>query len=304
MSYKFDSMIRILNMLDRGKRVTRTSLAEMLEVTVRSADRYIATLRSAGFPITFAEELGTYVFDGGFSLAKADFSPDERLALGLAKGILSKFGPNTNKVLDSIERKMSACSFSLPPHVRFSGQDMPPEVEDNFRKLNYAIANLSLCEMEYSTAYRGGERTRRIVEPYLLFYQDGVWYLRAFCRRTKGLRLFALDRIEHLEVMDKNFLPKKDNTTDNLTDVFADGEPVDVVLRFEKSCRPYLARYRSMKQKVLPDGRVEIRIRTNGTKGLKLWLYRFLPAMEVVSPKALKEEITEELEKALKKLTR
>jgi len=302
MSYKFDSMMKILNMIDKKKQVTRAFLADELEVVVRSADRYIATLRNAGFPIAFDEDKSSYVFEHGYSLSKADLSAEEKLALGLAKGLAAKFGPATGKALDAVERKMTTCSFSLPPHVKFSGQDMPPEVEDNFRKLNFAITNLNLCELDYSTAYRGGEKQHRTVEPYFLFYQEGVWYLRAFCRLKKELRLFALDRMEKLEVLDRNFLPKPDIDAVDLSDAFVDGKPVDVVLRFDKSCKPYLDRYKSRAQKKLKDGRIEMSFRTNGTKGLKLWLYRFLPCVEVVSPKALKDEIKHELKDAAEKI--
>jgi len=77
MSYKFDSMLRILNMIDSGKTVMRANLAKELGVTVRSTDRYIATLRSAGFPINFDDERGSYVFEEGDSLSNTDFSTDE-----------------------------------------------------------------------------------------------------------------------------------------------------------------------------------------------------------------------------------
>jgi proteasome accessory factor C len=197
---------------------------------------------------------------------------------------------------------MTTCSVSLPGHIRFSGQDMPPEVEEGFRKLNYAITNLNLCEMDYHTAYRGGEKTHRIVEPYFLFYQEGVWYLRAFCRLKKEPRLFALDRMENLTVLDKNFLPKAEVTAVDLNDAFVDGTPVEAVLRFDAVCKPYLERYKRSKQKVLSDGRIEMRVTTNGTKGLKLWLYRFLPCVEVVSPKELKEDIRKELKEAAEKI--
>jgi predicted DNA-binding transcriptional regulator YafY len=302
MSYKFDSMIRILNMLDRKETITRGALAKMLGVNIRSADRYIATLRNADFPISFDENRGSYVFDEGFSLSRSELMPEEKLALGLAKGLAAKFGPKTGKALEAVERKMTTCSFSLPGHIKFSGQDMPPEVEEHFRRLNYAITNLSLCEMDYHTAYRGGEKTHRIVEPCFLFYQEGVWYLRAFCRLKKEPRLFALDRMENLTVLDRHFLPKPEITSVDLNDAFVDGEPVDAVLRFDKVCAPYLERYRNRKPKTLPDGRIEMRYRTNGTKGLKLWLYRFLPCVEVVSPKELKEEIRKELTEAAGKI--
>lgn len=298
MSYKFDSMMRILNILNRRETITRKELAQMLSVNIRSADRYIATLRSADFPVIFDEDRGSYVFEAGFSLAKADLKPEEKLALGLAKGLAAKFGPMTGKALESVERKMMTCSFALPPHIKFSGQDMPHEVEDNFRKLNYAITNLNICEMDYYSASHGGEKTHRTIEPYFLFYQEGVWYLRAYCRTKKGLRLFALDRMENLVPLDKNFLPRAEIKADELVDAFVDGDPVDAVLRFDKSCKPYLERYKNRKQKVLSDGRIEMKFRTNGTKGLKLWLYRFLPCVEVVSPKGLKEEIRAELKAA------
>ncbi len=298
MSYKFESMLQILNKLNSRERLTRDSLARHLGVTIRTADRYISTLRAAGFPISHDQQKGCYVFDQGYSLAKLDFSAEEVLALGLAKQLVSRFGARTRKALDRIEHKMSFCSFDLPPHIRFSGQDMPPQVEEHFRKLNYAIANRNQVEMDYHSAYRGGARSHRVVEPYFLYYQQGVWYLRAYCRSTREAKLFALDRMENVTVLDKSFVPRTDITAENLDGAFVDGTPVNVVARFGPKCKPYLERYKDLVKKPLPDGRVEIRFRTNGTKGAKLWLYRFLPDVEIVKPKELKEEIRKELREA------
>jgi predicted DNA-binding transcriptional regulator YafY len=284
--------------------VTRPNLARELKVTVRSADRYIATLRNAGFPISFDDERGSYVFEEGYSLSKTDFSTDEVLALGLAKNMLSRFGSKTGKVLDSLERKMSISSFNLPKHIVFSEQAMPPQVEEHFRKLNFAVANLNQVEMVYSTAYKGGERSCRIVDPYYLLYHENIWYLRAYCRERKEPRLFALDRIESLTVSDRNFLPKPEITPEEFKEAFGvitGGEPVTVVLRFDKACKPYLKRFTfpGQKEKELKDGRIELRFRTSGLKGVKLWLYRHIPHFEVVEPKELKEEIRKELKEAI-----
>lgn len=307
MSYKFDSMLRILNMIDSGKIVIRANLAKELEVTVRSADRYIATLRSAGFPINFDDTRGSYVFEEGYSLSKTDFSTDEVLALGLAKNMLSRFGSKTGKVLDTLERKLSVCSFNLPKHIVFSEQAMPPQVEEHFRKLNSAILNLNQVEMVYSTAYKGGEQSSRIVDPHYLLYQENIWYLRAYCRERKEPRLFALDRMESLRVLDENFLPKPEITPEEFKEAFGvitDGDPVTVVLRFDNACEPYLKRFvfPGQEEKELPGGRIELRFRTNGLKGVKLWLYRHIPHFEVVEPKELKEEIRMELQAAMEKV--
>lgn len=307
MSYKFESMMKILNMIDAKHTVTRDSLAEELEVNIRTADRYIATLRTAGFPISFNDELGTYVFEEGYSLSKTEFTAEEALALGLARSMASKFGPRTGKVLEAIERKMSVCSMNLPKHVVLSDDSMPPLVEENFRKLNLAILNHQQAVMVYSTAYRDGERTKRTFDPHYLVFKEGLWYCRAYCRLKKEARLFALDRMEEVELLNKNFLPKPEITPDEFKEVFGpiiDGDPVKVIVRFDKSCKPYLKRYHfpGQTENLLSDGRIEISFKTTGFKGVKLWLYRFLPNVEVESPRELKEEMKKELQAALERL--
>lgn len=308
MSYKFESMMIILNRINSSLTVTRQGLANDFGITVRSVDRYIDTLRTAGFPIVFDQDRGSYCFEQGYSLHHAEFTAEESLALGLAKSLVSRFGPRTGRVLDGIERKMSVCSFSLPKHVVFSANEMPAAVEEHFRKLNYAIANLSLVEMVYSTAYKGGERSTRVVEPHYLLFLGSQWYVRAFCRERKEPRLFALDRIESLSVLERHFVPRREITPEELKDEtgpFVDGEPVHVVARFAKECGPYLKRYRAhpgQKERTLPDGRIELKFRANGTKGVKLWLYRFLPDVEVVAPKELKAEIRSELTEAAERI--
>jgi predicted DNA-binding transcriptional regulator YafY len=300
-------MLRILNLIDSGRTVTRSILAGELKVTVRSADRYIAALRSAGFPIRYSAERGSYVFVEGYSLSRTDLSADEALALGLAKGMLSRFGSGTGRVLDGLEKKMGKGGLELPGHIVFSGQAMPPEVEEHFRKLNYAITNLRQVELVYSTASKGGERSCRVVDPHYLLHRDNVWYLRAYCRKRRGPRLFALDRIESLTVLDRSFLPKPEITPDEFTGaagIIAEGEPVQVVVRFDRARRPYLRRFTfpGQEEKELADGRIELRFTTNGLAGVKLWLYRHIPHFEVVEPKELKEEMRRECALAAMKI--
>lgn len=307
MSYKFESMMMILNKINGGEKVTREGLARHLDVTIRTADRYISTLRAAGFPISFNEDKGSYVFEEGYSLSKAVFSAEEALALGLAKNLASKFGPKTTKVLESIERKMSVCSTDMPKHIVFSDDNMPPSVEENFRKLNTAIVNCRQVEMDYTSAYTGGERSKRIVDPHYLVFKEGQWYCRAYCRTKKEPRLFALDRMENVEVLDKNFLPKPEITPEELKDAFGailDGDPTTIVVRFDKCCTPYLKRYHfsGSKEKILPDGRTELSFKTNGVAGVNLWLYRFIPNVEVMEPKELKDEMRDILSEAVKRI--
>jgi predicted DNA-binding transcriptional regulator YafY len=51
------------------------------------------------------------------------------------------------------------------------------------------------------------ERTARTVDPMRLLLVDGKWYLEAWCRRAEGVRLFRLDRVDDVAVLDEPAAP-------------------------------------------------------------------------------------------------
>jgi predicted DNA-binding transcriptional regulator YafY len=51
------------------------------------------------------------------------------------------------------------------------------------------------------------ERTQRTVDPMRLLLVDGKWYLEAWCRLAEGVRLFRLDRIDDVAILDERAAP-------------------------------------------------------------------------------------------------
>jgi predicted DNA-binding transcriptional regulator YafY len=306
MSYKFDSLMGILNKLDGRRKVTVDDLKEDLGVSERTVFRYLNTIQSAGFPILFDKEKGGYGFMEGYSLKRADLSMEETLALGISKKMIRGMGTGWEDSMNRIEQKLSVKKTDLPRHIVLSGKGLPPEITGHIGLIHAAIMNFQRLKMTYRPLY-SDQKTKRKVDPYYLFFEEDFWYLRGYCHLREEPRTFALDRVISLKVLEDHFIPRNIAPEEELSGSFGpvvDGKPVEVVLRFDEESKPYLQRktwHQSQRGRELKDGRLELRFSVNGLEGIARWIYRWLPYVEVVSPKELRQGVKEELEKALKK---
>ena len=88
------------------------------------------------------------------------------------------------------------------------------------------------------------ERTERDVDPMRLLLVDGRWYLEAWCRRVEGMRLFRLDRVDAVRVLDEPAAPPPqahERDVDNGVYQPGPGAPV-VRLRLDRGAR-WVAEY-------------------------------------------------------------
>ncbi len=142
-------------------------------------------------PLRLSPEQGlALVAAGAGLLAVPGTDPDGPLARGLAKlaGVLGI------PVSESVE-------------VDF-GQVHPP----TFHRLQEAVDQHRQVELDYY-AFGRDERTQRVVDPWLVFQDGGEWYLAGHCHRAKGERVFRVDRIEGLAVLDTSFTPPAEPPT-------------------------------------------------------------------------------------------
>jgi predicted DNA-binding transcriptional regulator YafY len=283
MSNKFDSLMRILNILDRRE-----------------------TLKDAGFPIIYDKEKDTYAFDQGYSLSKPGLTMEETLAFSLAKKLLGSFGPGMENTLSEIQNKLSIKKDEPFQYILRGPEELPAKVGPYFVSGHQAARNCQRIELVYKALY-SDEVTKRKVDPYYFFVQENFWYFRGYCHLRKDFRTFALDRIESMKTLEEYFVPQRIPQEDEIAGIFGpfvDGEPVEVILRFDEEIKPYILRrkwHNSQRAKVLDDGRLELMFDVNGIEGIKQWIYRWLPFVEVVSPLELRDTLTDDLERALTK---
>jgi len=199
----------------------------------------------------------------------------------------------------------------LPKHIRVSVKEQPSEVEKYLNDLNFAITEFLRVKISYKTAGRENEETCRIIEPGYLYLENGSWYVRAYCKLRKEMRLFNLCQITALEVLQGDyFMPKPEMGSpayeaQKAFGGFIDGPMIDIALRFDRASIPFVTRqtwHPSQKTKKLSDGRLELTMTIPGIDSVKHWIFQFLPDVEVLSPQELREAVVKDLNTALEKM--
>ncbi len=218
----YDPIMRVLTVLEilqARERVSGAELAERLEVSPRTVQRYVARLQDLCIPVEAVRGVGGYYrVRPGFRLPPLMFTDEEAFALALGLRALrhlglSAFAPATEGAAAKLGRV-------LPGPVRESVQvaDEVVAVEPG----PWTVSTSAESLMRIAAAIRGrhaigfdyqshtGQASRRQVEPYGVLHIDGRWYMVGRCLLRQALRTFRLDRMLDVEDREQTFEPPAD----------------------------------------------------------------------------------------------
>lgn len=194
-------------LLDKGQ-ATAPELAQQFEVSVRTIYRDIDALSSAGVPV-YAEagrNGGIYLMNG-FVLDKAVLSEAEKQEILMA---LQSINTTQNKNASQTLQKLSAL-FQLNSEnwleIDFSGWGNNAFDKEKFELLKTAVIQRRTVKIQYANSYE--EVGERIVQPLKLVYKSRAWYLNAFCTLKQDWRVFKLNRILDLTLLNDRFAPRE-----------------------------------------------------------------------------------------------
>ncbi|MCW0215504.1 MAG: WYL domain-containing protein [Pseudonocardia sp.] len=128
--------------------------------------------------------------------------------------------------------------------------DLTHEEESTTASVRTALEQQRALRIRYYTAGRDAV-SQRVIDPMRLLLVEGRGYLEAWCRRAEGVRLFRLDRVEDVVLLDEPAAPPPD------------AEPTDVS---EGPFRP-AEEHRTAVLEVAPEAR---------------WIAEYYPVDEVV----------------------
>lgn len=207
-------LFRILYyLLDRGG-ATAPELADKFEVSVRTIYRDVEALSGAGIPV-YAEpgRNGGICLLHDFILDRAVLSESERQEVLTAIQSISATGYTSGK---EALTKLSAL-FHVDTgnwlEVDFSRWGKSACDNVKFERLKTAVIRHKEIKIIYEN--RGSERSERVVQPLRLSYKAKEWYLKAFCLEKQDFRIFKLNRILELELLEQSFVPRPFSESEN-----------------------------------------------------------------------------------------
>lgn len=189
--------------------VTGRSLAEELEISLRTLYRDMAELTAQRVPVT--GEAGTgYVLGEGYDMPPLMLTSDELEAAALgAAWVASQADTSLARAARDLVSKLSdAIPQELRPVVLDASSrpiSTQPKIQERFDGyiLRQAIRERSRLQLSYQD--QNEEVTDRVIWPILIAYLDANRYIVAWCETRQDYRHFRTDRVQELIVLEGKY---------------------------------------------------------------------------------------------------
>jgi proteasome accessory factor C len=164
-----------------------------------------------------------------------------------------------------------------------------------------AAANRTRVEIDYWSAGRD-ELTTRAVDPEVVFFATGEWYVGAYCHRARGERMFRVDRIRAVRPTGETFEPGA--TAFETGDVFTPkADDPRVTLRVSPAAAWVAEAYPAESVTERADGSLDVVLAVSEQAWLERLLLRLGPDATVTAPETLRGTAAEAAQRVLRRYT-
>lgn len=295
---KYSIMLSILFELLSNKKVSANYLSEKYEISVRSVYRYLEDLETAGVPLYTSRGRG-----GGISLVdtyrlSSTFMTVKEFEQTISA--LSAINDNVdNKILESAILKLKSAvkkeysGFNIESgNLIIDGGSWGDTVgyKTKLKVVQEAIERAQVLSISYHD--RNGAVTKRDIEPHVILFKQGLWYVYAFCRLRQTFRVFKIGRIENATLLSEKF-SRKNIDKNQLDFEFWDNavEARDVVIEVSPSHLSDVEEWLGVENVTEQNGEFIAKAKLPFDKGLVSKILALGSGVKVVEPKELIDEI-------------
>jgi predicted DNA-binding transcriptional regulator YafY len=296
-------LITLILTLQNRPNQKAAELADKLGVSVRTLHRYFEMLDEMGIPI-YAER-GPY---GGFSLVRGYklppliFSMEEAIAVYMGTNLVSETWGELYR--DAAQGAMTKIENILPNEQRD---------EINWARRSLVSTNLYRAELaslspimeklrsatrehrQISMVYQNQANSKpgkRKIDPYVLLFRAGWWYVVGYCHLRTALRTFRVDRIQKLSVLNQVFtMPDDFDIHAYLEKEFKNQPVIRARLHFVPEAAQIVTGNRSMWESIKenPDGSMDVTLTAPDLHWLAFMTLSFANWVAVLEPPELRQ---------------
>jgi predicted DNA-binding transcriptional regulator YafY len=287
-------------------------LAKELECNEKTIARDIHAMRvDMDAPIAFDQKKnGYYYTNPDFYLPMVHLQERDVFAFVVADKILKQYESTPyykqlkgalDKIAaylpDSISMKDATemFSFGLQPVSKFD--------QEKITRLQSAMREKKTMRIRYHSFSSQSVRERDI-DPLKIHNYGGDNYLFAYCHEKKSVRTFAVSRILSLMATEKSFAPPKDFSLKAYLagsfELTLDKKEHHVKIHFSPYQAQWIREKKWHETQIIteePDGGILLSMTVQGLADVKRWVLKYGAEAEVLAPKALRDEVIQEIEK-------
>ena len=291
-SYSFAEKLRNLDIVEN----------QNINCTARTVQRDIQALREEfKAPLRYSHEHKGYLLDSqywefstpvvsdldmlamvlGCRLAENIFP--EPLKTKIKEATAQQLTTNANELLETAYLESLMVCSRMTVHVS-------PEI---FRTVFDAWKSKEALDIEYTNAK--GERSGRRIDPHIIAFYDGAWYIKAYCHLKRKVWVFSLHRVNSAARTGKFFESDRQLIEETRSEgLFVFEKIKNIVLRCDTRITAYARDYVFHPgQKRIPrdDGTFDLHIPHAPKDDIIRWIMWQAGQVEVVKPKTLRSLI-------------
>jgi predicted DNA-binding transcriptional regulator YafY len=291
---KYEIMIGILIQLLGKKCVSAKYLAEKFGVSVRSIYRYIDAIDAAGVPIYTVRGnnggfsiVDTYKLPSTF-LTKKEYDVTINALTGLSDAL---YNTTLQNVIDKLK---AVCKTQISGFDISSGNliiDGGSWGDTNGYKLKLQIIQQAIesgRKLLINYHDRNGSKTERIIEPHIVVFKQGLWYVYAFCHLRQEFRFFKTGRIEYANLLSETFERRPIKKEDLPFDYWHDSVIAEeVVMEISTEILSDIQEWVGVENISIENGKHVARVSLPYEQGLITKIMSFGAGIKVISPQKL-----------------
>ena len=317
-----ERLYKIDRMLHERRVVSVDSFLQELGVSLATFKRDLEYMRDRlNAPVVWDRDAGGYRFDkqgvgDAYELPGLWFSASEIYALLSMQQLLSSLEPGLltphiepllSRLKSLLEQEGMSADLVLK-RIRIHKVTARAYEPEHFAPLATAVVQRRRIVIDHNNRNRG-EVIRREVSPQRLTHYRENWYLDAWCHLRGGIRSFALDAINRVEVSEIEALELAESEIQAELDsgygAFT-GKVVDhAVLEFTAPRAQWVSKetlHPEQKAVFAENGAYRLTVPFSNPTELIMDILRHVPHVKVLAPEALRQRVQEALQQGLDNL--